>query len=107
MKHLKQTAAVAPPTKITQTQDQNTHKEYKSFYKTIDSSHASMCMYPTRLDTYGCGCAHDCKYCYAKSQLEFRKLWDPNDPRVADITKIEKKDTKDSRRLNRKVGRHD
>jgi DNA repair photolyase len=46
-------------------------------------------MYPTRLDTYGCGCKHDCDYCYAKSQLEFRKLWNPHDPRVACLKKIE------------------
>jgi len=47
-------------------------------------------MYPTRLDTYGCGCEHDCKYCYAKGLLEFRKLWDADNPRVASIDKIEK-----------------
>ena len=71
-------------------QTQPETKEYKGFYKTIDSSHAHMCMYPTRLDTYGCGCLHNCSYCYAKSQLEFRKLWFPDNPRVADLGKIEK-----------------
>ena len=30
---------------------------------------------------YGCGCQHDCNYCYAKSLLEFRDLWDPDAPR--------------------------
>jgi DNA repair photolyase len=74
-----------------QAQEHLETKEYKGFYKTIDSSHASMCMYPTRLDTYGCGCKHNCDYCYARSQLEFRKLWFPDNPRVADIGKIEKK----------------
>lgn len=39
---------------------------------------------------YGCGCQHDCKYCYAKSLLDFRKLWNPQDPAVADIEKIRK-----------------
>ncbi len=43
-----------------------------------------------RLDTYGCGCEHDCKYCYAKSLLSFRKLWDAQDPAVANIKDIEK-----------------
>lgn len=43
------------------------------------------------MDTYGCGCFHDCKYCYAKSLLEFRGLWQPDDPAVADIRKIEGK----------------
>ena len=47
-------------------------------------------MYPTRLDTYGCGCSHDCKYCYAKLILGFRGHWDPRNPRVADIWKIER-----------------
>ena len=44
-----------------------------------------------KLDTYGCGCAHDCGYCYAKSLLDFRGLWHPEDPSVADIGKIRKK----------------
>lgn len=66
-------------------------KEYKSFYKTVSGNEGEKCRYPTRLDTYGCGCAHDCKYCYAKSLLEFRGYWDPKNPSVADIEKIEKR----------------
>lgn len=46
------------------------------------------CKYPVRLDTYGRGCSHDCKYCYAKSLLNFRNLWDPKNPAEADIRKI-------------------
>ena len=65
--------------------------EYKSFYKTVDGNEGQKCHYPTRLDTYGCGCQHDCKYCYAKSLLSFRKLWNSIDPNVADVSKIEKK----------------
>lgn len=65
-------------------------EEFKSFYKKVDGNEGSKCKYPTRLDTYGCGCSHDCKYCYAKSLLSFRKLWKPEQPRVADIKKIEK-----------------
>lgn len=49
------------------------------------------CHYPTRLDTYGCGCSHDCSYCYAKSLLSFRKSWNPDNPAVANIDKIRKK----------------
>lgn len=64
--------------------------EFKSFYKKVDGNEGSKCKYPTRLDTYGCGCSHDCKYCYAKSLLSFRKLWKPENPKVADINKIEK-----------------
>lgn len=65
--------------------------EFKSFFKTVDGNEGEKCYYPTRLDTYGCGCMHDCKYCYAKSLLDFRKLWNPNEPKVANIKSIEKK----------------
>lgn len=65
--------------------------EYKSFYKTVGGNEGSLCHYPTRLDTYGCGCQHDCGYCYAKSLLEFRGLWNTREPAVADIEKIKKR----------------
>lgn len=66
-------------------------REFKSFYKTVEGNEGNKCHYPTRLDTYGCGCQHDCKYCYAKSLLEFRDLWNSKDPSVADIKKVENK----------------
>lgn len=65
-------------------------KEFKSFYKTVGGNEGGKCKYPTRLDTYGCGCQHDCSYCYAKSLLSFRKLWDVQNPAVANIKSIEK-----------------
>lgn len=65
-------------------------KEFKSFFKTVGGNEGGKCHYPTRLDTYGCGCQHDCKYCYAKSLLNFRKMWHPEDPSVADVKKIER-----------------
>lgn len=65
--------------------------EYKSFYKTVGGNEGNLCHYPTRLDTYGCGCQHDCEYCYAKSLLNFRGLWHPEEPAVADINKIRRK----------------
>lgn len=65
-------------------------KEFKSFYKNVGGNEGTKCKYPVRLDTYGCGCSHDCRYCYAKSLLNFRKLWNPTDPAVADIAKIRK-----------------
>ena len=65
--------------------------EFKSFYKTASGGEGGRCKYPTRLDTYGCGCAHNCSYCYARGLLEFRGLWHPNDPSVADIGKISRK----------------
>lgn len=67
-------------------------KEFKSFYNEInDRKYNTWCKYTKRLDTYGCGCQHDCNYCYAKSLLNFRGLWNANDPSVANIKKIENK----------------
>lgn len=66
-------------------------KEFKSFLKTVGGNEGNKCHYPTRLDTYGCGCQHDCKYCYAKSLLDFRGLWDAEHPAVADPAKIARK----------------
>lgn len=65
--------------------------EYKSFFKVVGGNEGGKCHYNTRLDTYGCGCYHDCSYCYAKSLLYFRQLWHPEDPSVADIKKIRRK----------------
>lgn len=66
-------------------------EEFRSFYKTVTTKgEGQKCNYPTRLDTYGCGCQHDCSYCYAKSLLDFRKLWNPENPKKADIKKIER-----------------
>ena len=66
-------------------------KEFKSFYKEVVGNEGGKCQYNKRLDTFGCGCSHDCSYCYAKSLLDFRGLWDANAPSVADIRKIERK----------------
>ena len=65
--------------------------EFKSFFKKVGGNEGSKCHYSTRLDTYGCGCQHDCSYCYAKTLLEFRGLWKPMDPSVADKEKVAKK----------------
>lgn len=65
--------------------------EFKSFYKDVDNrKYNTWCNYSKRLDTYGTGCSHDCKYCYAKSLLHFRGLWRPESPSVANIEKIRK-----------------
>lgn len=65
--------------------------EFKSFFKKVTSKgEGSRCLYPTRLDIYGRGCQHNCSYCYSKSLLSFRNLWDPVNPAVADISKISK-----------------
>lgn len=65
-------------------------KEFKSYYKTVGGAEGSRCNYPTRLDTYGCGCANNCAYCYARSLLDFRKQWHPESPSVASPRQIKK-----------------
>lgn len=62
--------------------------EFSSFFKTVGGNEGNKCHYPTRLDTYGCGCQHDCKYCYAKSLLDFRKLWNAAQPKSVNIMKV-------------------
>lgn len=66
-------------------------REFKSFFKTVGGNEGTLCKYPTRLDTYGCGCYHNCTYCYARSLLEFRNLWDAEEPSVADVDKVRRK----------------
>lgn len=65
--------------------------EFKSFFKVVGGNEGALCHYRTRLDPYGCGCAHDCSYCYAKSLLSFRGLWHPEAPRVASIDAIKRR----------------
>lgn len=60
-------------------------KEFGAVFKEVGGNEGDKCNYSTRLDTYGCGCQHDCKYCYAKSLLSFRNLWNAEQPSVADI----------------------
>lgn len=66
-------------------------QDFKSFYSDASGGEGERCNYPTRLDTYGCGCAHDCGYCYAKSLLDFRGLWHPESPSVASTDYISRK----------------
>ena len=63
-------------------------EDFNSFYKTVGGAEGDKCYYPTRLDPYGKGCFFNCSYCYAKSLLDFRGLWNPKDPGVADIMNI-------------------
>ena len=66
--------------------------EYSGFFKTVSGNEGSKCHYPTRLDTYGCGCGHDCSYCYAKDLLtNLDDHWDPLHPKYADLNRIETK----------------
>ena len=63
-------------------------KAFSVFYKEVDGNEANKCKYTTRLDTYGCGCSHDCKYCYAKALLDFRGLWNSKQPVVGNMKQI-------------------
>ena len=63
-------------------------KSFSVFYKEVSGAEGNKCFYPTRLDTYGCGCQHDCKYCYAKSILSFRGLWNNEKPVVGNMKQI-------------------
>ena len=63
-------------------------KSFSIFYKEVGGNEGSKCYYTTRLDTYGCGCQHDCKYCYAKSLLSFRGLWNAEKPVVSSMKQI-------------------
>ena len=63
-------------------------KSFSVFFKEVGGNEGSKCHYTTRLDTYGCGCQHDCKYCYAKSLLDFRGLWNADKPVVSSMKQI-------------------
>lgn len=63
-------------------------KSFSLFYKEVGGNEKQKCKYTTRLDTYGCGCQHDCKYCYAKSLLDFRGLWNAQKPVVGNMKQI-------------------
>lgn len=63
--------------------------EYRGFYKVVGNNEGEKCFYPARIDTYGCGCGHDCNYCYAKAMLSVYGNWHPERPQVADINRIE------------------
>ena len=60
------------------------------FYKEVEGNEGSKCHYATRLDSYGCGCQHNCKYCYAKSLLSFRGFWNAKEPKESDVEEAKK-----------------
>lgn len=62
--------------------------EFHSPYKQLDRKVNTWCKYTKRIDTYGCGCQHDCSYCYAKSLLSFRGFWNAKEPATASIKEI-------------------
>ncbi len=60
-------------------------KKFWALYNTVGGWEWEKCLYPTRLDTYGQWCSHNCSYCYARALLDFRGLWHPNNPKFIDL----------------------
>ena len=48
------------------------------------------CLYALEYDTYGRGCVHDCKYCYAKAQLTVHGWWNSPIPVPVNLNEIRK-----------------
>jgi len=65
--------------------------EFKSAYKQLNRKVNTWCKYTKRLDTYGMGCQHGCKYCYAKGLLNFRGKWNEYEPLKSNLMDIVKK----------------
>ena len=63
---------------------------FNNFFHAVEGNEGDVCHYSTRLDTYGCGCQHNCGYCYARSLLAFRGLWNPQSPSKAPFREIVK-----------------
>lgn len=66
-------------------------QDFKSFFADAGGGEGERCNYTTRLDTYGCGCYHNCNFCYARALLDFRGLWHPDNPGVASTDYISRK----------------
>lgn len=60
-------------------------KKFWNLYQKAWWGEWEKCLYPTRLDTYWQWCSHNCSYCYARSLLQFRNLWHPNNPKFIDL----------------------
>ena len=63
---------------------------FNNLFHEVSGNEGDRCHYPTRLDTYGCGCQHNCGYCYARSLLAFRGMWNPLSPSNASYREIVK-----------------
>ncbi len=61
---------------------------YKGSVKLLEANDCKKCFHRFELDTYGRGCTHNCTYCYAKSFLSIRKMWNEPMPFPIDIAEI-------------------
>ena len=64
--------------------------EFGSPFKQLNRKVNSWCIYTKRIDTYGRGCEHECKYCYAKALLNFRGNWNSKKVSISNILKIKR-----------------
>lgn len=63
----------------------------KTAFRLVNShSTCQQCLYAFEVDTYGRGCAHDCVYCYAKSELMVHGYWNNPISVPVDINEIRK-----------------
>jgi DNA repair photolyase len=53
-------------------------------------SSCSKCFYAFEIDTYGRGCLHDCKYCYAKETLTTHGYWNRPMPFPVNLAEVRK-----------------
>lgn len=63
----------------------------RTAFRLVNSqSTCQQCLYAFEVDTYGRGCAHDCVYCYAKSELIVHGYWNNPIPVPVDLNEIRK-----------------
>ena len=65
--------------------------EFKSFFKSVQGNEGDKCRYNTRLDTYGCGCQHNCGLLLRPLSASFPRFLEPDQPKAADIRRIARK----------------
>lgn len=63
---------------------------FKSTLKVINADDCRSCFHRFEVDTYGRGCLFNCAYCYAKSYLSIRKMWNEPFPFPVDMTLLRK-----------------
>jgi DNA repair photolyase len=63
---------------------------FKGSLKLLEAKDCTNCFHRFEIDTYGRGCVHNCSYCYAKSFLSIRKMWNEPMPFPIDIAEIRK-----------------
>lgn len=61
---------------------------FQSYLRVPGGGEIERCYYPLKLDTYGRGCEHNCLYCYARSVLAFRNLWDDKSPAIVSVQDV-------------------